>query len=182
MWDLIVSVPDHCLSFYLRELNDHLSGKELFVRLTASEFMYLVISLLLLWAVCGIWLCQFLIIAYLFTLPVKQCKHNKISLRLLAANAPVKARCLLQRRCSTERVCPSTVPQTIRDLNAFPDFFPLLKAQKVVLLSSPLWWDLGTNSPGSLSWCMVKLSFGLVTSKMHWPTFFVECKTSALCR
>ena len=34
MWDLIVSVPDHCLSFYF----DHLFGKELFIRFTASAF------------------------------------------------------------------------------------------------------------------------------------------------
>ena len=34
------------------------------------QFMYLVISLLVLRAGCGIWLCQFLIIAYLFTLMV----------------------------------------------------------------------------------------------------------------
>ena len=33
------------------------------------QFMYLVISLLVLRAGCGIWLYQFLIIAYLFTLP-----------------------------------------------------------------------------------------------------------------
>ena len=38
-----------------------------------GQFMYLVISLLVLRAGCGIWLCQFLIIAYLFTLDsVKQ--------------------------------------------------------------------------------------------------------------
>ena len=37
------------------------------------QFMYLVISLLVLRAGCGIWLCQFLIIAYLFTLIIR---HN----------------------------------------------------------------------------------------------------------
>ena len=53
-------------------LNDHLFGKELFIRFTASvfrklrQFMYLVISLLVLRAGCGIWLYQFLIIANLF--------------------------------------------------------------------------------------------------------------------
>ena len=35
------------------------------------QFMYLVISLLVLRAGCGIWLYQFLIIAYLFTFSVK---------------------------------------------------------------------------------------------------------------
>ena len=39
------------------------------------QFMYLVISLLVLRAGCGIWLYQFLIIAYLFTLPTKHAKH-----------------------------------------------------------------------------------------------------------
>ena len=36
MWNLIASVPDHCLSFYFED--DHLSGKELFVRFTARAF------------------------------------------------------------------------------------------------------------------------------------------------
>ena len=36
--------------------------------INCCQFMYLVISLLVLRAGCGIWLCQFLIIAYLFTL------------------------------------------------------------------------------------------------------------------
>ena len=42
------------------------------------QFMYLVISLLVLRAGCGIWVYQFLIIAYLFTLPQMRsfvCKH-----------------------------------------------------------------------------------------------------------
>ena len=38
---------------------------------TCRQFMYLVISLLVLRAGCGIWLYQFLIIAYLFTLTSK---------------------------------------------------------------------------------------------------------------
>ena len=29
MWDLIVSVPDHCLSFYFTLLNEFLNGREL---------------------------------------------------------------------------------------------------------------------------------------------------------
>ena len=37
------------------------------------RFMYLVISLLIYRAECGIWLYQFLIIAYLFTLTMSQC-------------------------------------------------------------------------------------------------------------
>ena len=59
-----------------RKLNDHLFGKELFIRFTACAFrklfMYLVISLLVLRAGCGIWLYRFLIIAYLFTLSTIQ--------------------------------------------------------------------------------------------------------------
>ena len=50
-------------------LNDHLFGKELFIRFTASAFRklpHLVISLLVLRAGCGISLYQFLIIAYHF--------------------------------------------------------------------------------------------------------------------
>ena len=60
-----------------RLLNDHLFGKELFIRFSASAFCglpsiwYLVISLLVLRAGCGIWLYQFLIIAYLFTLHLR---------------------------------------------------------------------------------------------------------------
>ena len=49
IWDLIVSVP--------------------FVN--CCQFMYLVISLLGLRAGYGIWLCQFLLIAYIFTLHIK---------------------------------------------------------------------------------------------------------------
>ena len=38
------------------------------------------------------------------------------------------------------------------------------KAQRIVLLSSPLWWKLGTNLPGHGEW----LSFGCDTSKRIW--------------
>ena len=44
----------------------------------SGQFMYLVISLLVLRAGCGIWLYQFLIIAYLFTLLNKQSKTDAI--------------------------------------------------------------------------------------------------------
>ena len=43
------------------------------------QFMYLVISLLVLRAGCGIWLYQFLIIAYLFTLPSNLSFSAKLS-------------------------------------------------------------------------------------------------------
>ena len=38
MWDLIVSVPDHCLSFYFTLQEATYLGKELFIRFTASAF------------------------------------------------------------------------------------------------------------------------------------------------
>ena len=60
-----------------RKLNDHPSGKELFIRgpfVNCCQFMYLVLSLLVLRAGYGIWLYQFLIIIYLFTLrPLEYC-------------------------------------------------------------------------------------------------------------
>ena len=60
----------------------------------------------------------------------------------------------------------SFFPQTIRDWNALPDSLHPLKMQRIVLLSSLLWWELGTNSlitdPGE--W----LSFRRFTSKLSW--------------
>ena len=57
----------------------------------------------------------------------------------------------------------SFFPQTIRDWNALPDS---LKMQRIVLLSSLLWWELGTNSliTGPGEW----LSFRRFTSKLSW--------------
>ena len=64
MWDLIVSVPDHCLSFYFE--SQFYRNKEIFSLLNfhfglpgvpfvnCYQFMYLVISLLVLRAGCGI--------------------------------------------------------------------------------------------------------------------------------
>ena len=46
------------------------------------QFMYLVISLLVLRAGCGIWLYQFLIIAYLFTLHIDKIHKNDSSFQL----------------------------------------------------------------------------------------------------
>ena len=43
------------------------------------QFMYLVISLLVLRAGCGIWLYQFLIIAYLFTSPKSDCTRSRLA-------------------------------------------------------------------------------------------------------
>ena len=61
MWDLIVSVPDHCLSFYFRKLNvTTCLGKSCSFGLprvplvNCCQFMYFVISLLALRAGCGI--------------------------------------------------------------------------------------------------------------------------------
>ena len=48
IWDLIVSVPDHCLSFYFKSI--HNTGCRQYCR----QFMYLVISLLVLRAGYGI--------------------------------------------------------------------------------------------------------------------------------
>ena len=58
-------------------------------------------------------------------------------------------------------------PKTIRDWNASPIFWShLLKMQRIVLLSSLLWWELGTNSliTGPGEW----LSFRRFTSKLSW--------------
>ena len=95
MWDSILSVPDHCflitfgwiiwLSF-VYHLGCHIRfwmttylGKSCSFCLprvpfvSCRLFMYLVISLLVLRAGYGIWLYQFLIIAYLFTLILLKC-------------------------------------------------------------------------------------------------------------
>ena len=61
----------------------------------------------------------------------------------------------------------SFFPESIRDWNALPD--PLshpLKMQRIVLLSSLLWWELRTNSliTGPGQW----LSFRRLTSKLSW--------------
>ena len=62
----------------------------------------------------------------------------------------------------------SFFPQTIRDWNALPDSLisSPLKMQRTVLLSSLLWWELGTNSQitGPGEW----LSFRRFTSKLSW--------------
>ena len=62
----------------------------------------------------------------------------------------------------------SFFPQTIRDWNALPDSLisSPLKMQRIVLLSSLLWWELGTNSliTGPGEW----LSFRRFTSKLSW--------------
>ena len=61
----------------------------------------------------------------------------------------------------------SFFPQTIRDWNHFQTLLsPLLKVLRMVLLSSLLWWELGTNLPGHGpgEW----LSFWRVTSKHFW--------------
>ena len=64
----------------------------------------------------------------------------------------------------------SFFPQTIRDWNALPDSLissaDPLKMQRIVLLSSLLWWELGTNSliTGPGEW----LSFRRFTSKLSW--------------
>ena len=61
----------------------------------------------------------------------------------------------------------SFFPQTIRDWNALPDSLSHpLKMQRIVLLSSLLGWELGTNSliTGPGEW----LSFRGFTSKLSW--------------
>ena len=47
---------------------------------------------------------------------------------------------------------------------------PLLKAPSKELLSSLLWWELGTNLPGPGEW----LLFWRVTSKQFWFWFWFE--------
>ena len=61
----------------------------------------------------------------------------------------------------------SFLPQTIRDWNVLPDsLISSAKMQRIVLLSSLLWWELGTNSliTGPGEW----LSFRRFTSKLSW--------------
>ena len=83
MWDLIVSVPDHCLSFYFSKFlvslknsswnigqdvgSDCISSWSLLIFLLFKVFGFTEKFLLKHRAGCGIWLYQFLIIAYLFT-------------------------------------------------------------------------------------------------------------------
>ena len=49
---------------------------------------------------------------------------------------------------------------------------PLLKVPSMVLLSSLLWWELGTSLPGPGEW----LSFWRVTSKQFWSDFEVQVR------
>ena len=66
----------------------------------------------------------------------------------------------------------SFFPQIIRDWNALQTLSsPLLKVSRMVLLSSLLWWELGTSLPGYSpgEW----LSFWCVTSKQFWFWFWV---------
>ena len=68
----------------------------------------------------------------------------------------------------------SFFPQTIRDWNALPDsLISSLKMQRIVLLSSLLWWELGTNSliTGPGEW----LSFRRFTSKLSWSWPVLKC-------
>ena len=61
----------------------------------------------------------------------------------------------------------SFFPNTIRDPNALPDsLISSAEKQRIVLLSSLLWWELGTNSliTGPGEW----LSFRRFTSKLSW--------------
>ena len=76
MWDLIVSVPDHCLSFYLL--------LELFIRFTASAFrklpsvyvLYLIISLFGFESRMWDLIVSVLIIAYRFILRKSLSKYS----------------------------------------------------------------------------------------------------------
>ena len=68
----------------------------------------------------------------------------------------------------------SFFPQTIRDWNALPILWSHpLKMQRIVLLSSLLWWELGTNSliTGPGEW----LSFRRFTNKLSWSWAGVFC-------
>ena len=58
------------------------------------QFMYLVISLLVLRAGCGIWLCQFLIIAYHFTFLVMWLKTNSSLWSLYPKDANIMTKCV----------------------------------------------------------------------------------------
>ena len=54
-----------------------------------------------------------------------------------------------------------------------------LKMQRIVLLSSLLWWELGTNSliTGPGEW----LSFRRYTSKLSWSTLLIWARTIKNC-
>ena len=54
----------------------------------------------------------------------------------------------------------SFFPQTIRDWNSSPILWShLLKLQRIVLLNSLLWWELGTNFPNHRSCWMIVRTF-----------------------
>ena len=195
--------------------------------------MYLVISLLVFRAGCGILLYQFLIIAYLFTLVRPFLEYGssvwdlpgvvlqeelesvqKRAARFVTGNYKYETGSMtgilgqlkwesLKKRSKdnrlillykglkgkasipTEDLIPQTrrgrtqhskafqtpiaytdvykcsfFPQTIRDWNVLPDFFlsHLLKLQRIVMLNSLLWWELGTNFPNHSSWWMIVVS------------------------
>ena len=79
----------------------------------------------------------------------------------------------------------SFFPQTIRDWNHFQTLSsPLLKVPRMVLLSSLLWWELGTSFPGHGPGEWLSL-FWHVTSKQFWFWFwepvFVKHYASNIC-
>ena len=91
--------------YIISGLNDHLFGKELFIRFTASAFRKLLsvyvfsYFLLVLRAGCGIWMYQFLIIACLVTLSLfvtsPDCTSSSFVGRVLRRN--VSSRYLLHK-------------------------------------------------------------------------------------
>ena len=61
-------------------------------------------------------------------------------------------------------------PQTIRDGMSSPILWShLLKLQRIVLLNSLLWWELGTNFPNHRSWWMIVVS-AFVTDNYKYET------------
>ena len=141
------------------------------------QFMYLVISLLVLRAGYGIWLYQFLIIAYLFTLycyikvlkvkPVYQQMTLSPKLGVVGISTlwhfrlPLPIQMFI-KVASSPRLSGIGMPSPI--LWSHP-----LKMQRIVLLSSLLWWEPGTNSliTGPGEW----LSFRHFTSNLSWSWF-----------
>ena len=100
----------------------------------------------------------------------------------------------LFRRCRNDHSMAYQVPIANTDIfkcNIFPIplwtgmhfqalFSPLLKVPRMVLLSSLLWWELGTSLPvhGPGEW----LSFWRVTSKQFWFWFWFWVESVNTCK
>ena len=157
--------------------------------------MYLVSSLLVLRAGCGIWLCPLLIITYflpsMFEFKV-DCEgilryfsnkgafddKLKVSCPACVDNYLICMHCFETNICSFfgHEVSVAFSPRPLGTGMHFQTLLsPLLKVPRIVLISSRLWWELGTSlpGPGPGEW----MSFWRVTSKQFWFTD-VWCDTS----